>query len=117
MEQLSILFLRKKELIHNVFSGIFDEMGEKETGICVGRAEMELMSGQCVVINSSSNALYRAATQFRPASPLPIVNLLSLRDSNYISLVALEQGRLAAHHSQSLCKVMNNCLNFFNLIV
>lgn len=85
--------------------GIFDETNEKETTICVGRLEMELMSGQCVVVNSSSNALYRAATQFRPASPLPLVNLLSLRDSNYISLVALEQGRLASHHSQSLCKM------------
>lgn len=74
--------------------------------------EMELMAGQCLAVNSSSNALYRAATQFRPASPLPIVNILSLRDSNYISLAALEQGRIAAQHTQSVCKVYFINLDF-----
>lgn len=86
-------------------TGLLEEPVEKETAVCVGRAEMELMAGQCLAVNSSSNALYRAATQVRPATPLPPLNILSLRDSNQVSLVALEQGRIAAQHTQSMCKM------------
>ena len=96
-------------------AGLLEEPVEREATVCVGRAEMELMAGQCLAVNSSSNALYRAATQVRPATPLPPLNILSLRDSSNVSLIALEQGRIAAQHAQSMCKVSSGYFSAFHI--
>ncbi|BES95592.1 Mediator of RNA polymerase II transcription subunit [Nesidiocoris tenuis] len=89
-------------------TGILEEPNEKDSNTGLGRLEMELMQAQCVVVNSSSNALYRAAEQYRPTTPLPPVNLLALSDSNQLSATALDQGRLAVSHPNNpppMCKM------------
>lgn len=94
-----------------IFLGVLEEPCERENSSVgsLGKTEMELVQAQCLVMNSTSNALYRAANQYRPMSPMPAVNLLALRDSNHLSSVALEQGRLAcSNNPPSMCKVANN---------
>ncbi|XP_014240238.1 mediator of RNA polymerase II transcription subunit 13 isoform X2 [Cimex lectularius] len=89
-------------------TGMLEEPCEREnSGIGgLGKIEMELMQAQCLVINSMSNALYRAANQYRHMTPVPNVNMLALRDSNHLSAVALEQGRIAhGTNNPSMCKM------------
>lgn len=73
---------------------------------------IELVRDQCVIIQSSSNSLYRASKQFRgnsgPAVPYgTTVNVLEFTDSNEVACLALEQGRQALLESTTvaMCKV------------
>ncbi|KAK9512984.1 hypothetical protein O3M35_001282 [Rhynocoris fuscipes] len=89
-------------------TGVLEEPCERENSSVggLGKTEMELVQAQCLVMNTTSNALYRAANQYRPMTPVPAVNLLALRDSNHLSSVALEQGRMAcANNPPSMCKM------------
>lgn len=101
-------------------SGLFVEDEVEITGVLEDREEtnhpglvgaalgvMDLVRQQCVVVHSASNSLFRAARQHRPMSALPTINLLEFGDSNQVTLVALEQGRLAVHTETSMCKVSN----------
>ncbi|XP_046987073.1 mediator of RNA polymerase II transcription subunit 13 [Schistocerca americana] len=73
---------------------------------------IELVREQCVIVQSSSNSLYRASKQFRgssgPAVPYgTTVNVLEFTDSNEVTCMALEQGRQALLESTTvaMCKV------------
>lgn len=73
---------------------------------------MELLKEQCVIIQSSSNSLYRASRQFRgilgPDVPYgTTVNVLEFMDGNDVTCMALEQGRQALLESTTvaMCKV------------
>lgn len=71
---------------------------------------LDLVREQCVMLQTSSNSLHRAARMFRhPISP-PIsndVNTLEYGDGNEVTHLALEQGRQAILDSTSLsmCKM------------
>lgn len=68
---------------------------------------MDRVREQCVIVHSASNALLRAARLHRPPSAPPTFNLLEFTDNNQVTIVALEQGRLAQLESSTvaMCKV------------
>ncbi|KAK7874246.1 hypothetical protein R5R35_006284 [Gryllus longicercus] len=73
---------------------------------------IELVREQCVIVQSSSNSLFRASRMYRgPAGPGSVpygvtVNALEFSDSNEVACVALEQGRQAMlENAVAMCKV------------
>ncbi|XP_066998213.1 mediator of RNA polymerase II transcription subunit 13 isoform X2 [Anabrus simplex] len=72
---------------------------------------IELVREQCVIVQSSSNSLYRASKQYRGSSGPSVpygttVNVLEFTDSNEVTCLALEQGRQASLESMvAMCKV------------
>ncbi|KAK6638178.1 hypothetical protein RUM44_008606 [Polyplax serrata] len=69
---------------------------------------LELLREQFVIIQSSSNSLHRAARLYRNYTnviPYPTtVNVLEFTDCNDVTVLALEQGRLAMETSSAICK-------------
>lgn len=88
-------------------TGILDEPVEKEDLNGATTSVIDLVREQCVMVHSSCNALYRAAKHYKPRPNMPPFNMLELRDTNEIALLALEQGRLAQLEAAtvSMCKV------------
>lgn len=82
---------------------------EREQVDIVPQSILELIREQCVMLQTSSNALHRAARMYRQAiSPYSTtVNGLEFTDGNEVTLLALEQGRQAVLDSTSLsmCKM------------
>lgn len=84
-------------------TGLLEEPIEKDELNGVAMSVIDLVREQCVMVHTSCNALYRAAKQYKPRTNTPPINMLELRDTNEIALLALEQGRIA--QLEGMCKV------------
>nr|XP_018902480.1 PREDICTED: mediator of RNA polymerase II transcription subunit 13 isoform X2 [Bemisia tabaci] len=88
-------------------TGVAEEPVEKDDLNGAAVSVMDRVREQCVIVHSASNALLRAARLHRPPSAPPTFNLLEFTDNNQVTIVALEQGRLAQLESSTvaMCKV------------
>lgn len=77
----------------------------------IPHAILELVREQCVIIQSTANALCRAARHLQrhnatsTASYRNAVNVLEFADSNDVTSVALEQSKIVTMDSLSMCKM------------
>lgn len=86
-------------------TGIMEDLDEKNDLNDAAVSVIDLVREQCVMVHSSCNALYRAAKQYKPKTPISPISMLELNDTNEIAWLALEQGRLA--QLEGMCKVSN----------
>uniref|UniRef100_A0A8D9A536 Mediator of RNA polymerase II transcription subunit 13 n=1 Tax=Cacopsylla melanoneura TaxID=428564 RepID=A0A8D9A536_9HEMI len=100
-------------------TGISEELPDKdENPVSAGAGAagvIDLMREQCGALHSSANSLLRATRSLRSASGTtgpgshPAFNVLELADTNQVTHIALDQGRLAQltqdSNSGALCKV------------
>ena len=103
---------RKGSLMAYLLPNSKSENGNAELIDLIPQNVMELLKEQCVIVQSSSNSLYRASRQFRgtlgPDVPYgTTVNVLEFMDGNDVTYMALEQGRQALLESTTvaMCKV------------
>ncbi|KAI5718842.1 hypothetical protein M8J76_000994 [Diaphorina citri] len=76
-------------------TGISEEPPEKDDLNNAGAGVIDLMREQCNALHSSSNSLLRAARSLRsPSLAIPSYNVLELSDTNQVTHIALDQGRL-----------------------
>lgn len=101
---------KKTSLLSYLLSGSttkVDPSVDREQVDSIPHSILELVREQCVIIQSTANALYRAARQLQKPTVCVSnsVNVLEFADSNNVTSLALEQSKLISVDNLSMCKV------------
>lgn len=100
---------KKVSLLSSLLSSAKTESSLDHSAIdVIPHSVMDLLRDQCIVIQSSSRSLHRAACRYQRANTTSISNMLNaleFMDGNDLTSLALDQGRQATLDNTNICKL------------